>query len=97
LAASLTELDKEILQLLAQHSQETVDGVGLFILLNTVAGGHYEERYSEASLTRELRNLLAGSLVTAHDSSGAAAGPDSPDLMHCTFALTAGGMEALPT
>ena len=36
-------LDSEILLLLATHAGEPVDYVALFMFLNTVAGGHYEE------------------------------------------------------
>ncbi len=61
----MNALEDEILQLLAQHAGQPVDAVALFMFLNTVAGGHYEDRCSEETLQAALRSLLASRLVEA--------------------------------
>lgn len=65
----MSELENEILRLLAQHAGQAVDALALFMFLNTVAGGHYQEFCSEEELQAALRALLAARLVEAwhHD------------------------------
>jgi len=55
----------EIREILFSHAGQPVDYVALFMFLNTVAGGHYEERYSEAEIGDSLRQLLASGEVEA--------------------------------
>jgi hypothetical protein len=62
-----TPLTAEILELLASHAGQPVDFVALFMFLNTVAGGNYEERYTEADLGQGLRTLLEGQAIVAWD------------------------------
>jgi hypothetical protein len=65
----MSELEDAILALLAQHAGQPVDAVALFMFLNTVAGGHYQEVCSEEDLQAALRALLAAGLIEAwrHD------------------------------
>ncbi len=65
----MSELEDEILRLLAQHAGQPVDAVALFMFLNTVAGGNYEDRCSEGDLQSARRALLAAGLIEAwhHD------------------------------
>ena len=55
----------EILEILASHAGQPVDYVALFMFLNTVAGGHYEERYGEAELGEAVQALLASGAIEA--------------------------------
>ncbi len=41
--------------MLAEHAPEGLDYVSVFMFLNTVAGGHYEERYQEAEIREALK------------------------------------------
>lgn len=52
------DLLHEILLLLSEHGSTGLDYVSLFMFLNTVAGGHYQERWSEP----ELKTALAAAL-----------------------------------
>ncbi|MHB8733907.1 MAG: hypothetical protein ACYC6M_01275 [Terriglobales bacterium] len=66
------DLRREILQLLAEHAEATpVDEVAVFMLLNTVAGGHYEDRYSEDAIRAELTQLLDAGMIDVRDATGA--------------------------
>lgn len=56
---------REIEQLLAAHAGEPVDYVAMVMLLNTVAGGHYEERHSEDDIQRALEWLLREGRIEA--------------------------------
>lgn len=58
-------LAAEILELLASHAGQPVDFVALFMFLNTVAGGNYQERVTEDELTTCLRGLLASQAIEA--------------------------------
>jgi hypothetical protein len=70
-----TPLTAEILELLASHAGQPVDFIALFMFLNTVAGGHYEERYSEADLADGLRELLDSGAIQAWENGQLAAPP----------------------
>ncbi|MGH9487371.1 MAG: hypothetical protein ACRD04_07245 [Terriglobales bacterium] len=62
----------EIVQLLSVHSGEPVDYVAIVTLLNTVAGGHYEERHSEAAIRAALLALLrCKAIVVVAEDAGA--------------------------
>ena len=61
----MNELEDEILSLLAQHAGQPVDAAALFMFLNTVAGGHYEDLCSEEDLHAALRALLSSRLIEA--------------------------------
>lgn len=58
-------LADEILALLASRAGQPVDYVALFMLLNTVAGGHYEERHSEREIIATLGDLLNSGIIQA--------------------------------
>lgn len=65
-------LRDEIRQLLAEHAGQRMDFVAIFMFLNTVAGGHYEERCSEEDLRGALAELLAaGEIATELEARGA--------------------------
>lgn len=49
---------REILALFAEHAPQGLDYVSVFMFLNTVAGGHYEERYPEAEIRAALKAAL---------------------------------------
>lgn len=66
----MAALAAEILQLLAAHAGEPCDYVAVYVFLNTVAGAHYEERYSEAEVRASLRELLASGAVEAWNGDG---------------------------
>ncbi|MGH9482027.1 MAG: hypothetical protein ACRD1L_08020 [Terriglobales bacterium] len=59
------DLELEIQQILAVHAGEPVDYVAVFMLLNTAAGGNYQERYAEPDLRAGLRQLLAAGTIEA--------------------------------
>ena len=84
----MSTLATEILQLLSAHASATVDYVAVFMLLNTVAGGHYQERYPEAAIRASLRLLLAEGAIEAWESDQRLA-PDSvlPGETPCHFCL----------
>jgi len=71
-------LAAEILQLLASHSGQPVDYVALFMFLNTVAGGHYEERFTEAELAGALRDLLNSGQIEAWEGDHALSAASAP-------------------
>ncbi len=51
-------LEREILLLLTQQAQSVqMDYVAIYTLLNTVSGGHYQERYTEPDLQSALQRL----------------------------------------
>ena len=58
-------IDREIVEILASHAGQPVDYVALFMFLNTVAGGHYDERYTEAEIRHSLGRLMASGAVEA--------------------------------
>lgn len=60
-------LADEIRQILAEHAGQPVDYVALFMFLNTVAGGHYEERHSELEIQSTLLALEQSGLIEAAD------------------------------
>lgn len=85
-----TPLNTEILELLASHSGQPVDYVALFMFLNTVAGGHYEERCTEAKLASALRDLLSTGQIEAWDGDQLLAGGAAPvtaGYPNCRFCL----------
>jgi|GEM_PF-7070163 len=53
----------EIEALLASHAGQPMDYVAVFMFLNTVAGGHYEERFSEAEVRAGLAQLLGAGVI----------------------------------
>ena len=55
----------EILEILASHAGQPVDYLALYMFLNTVAGGHYQERYGAEEIERELRELLHAGAIEA--------------------------------
>lgn len=64
-------LADEVRQILAEHSGQPVDYVALFIFLNTVGGGHYEERYGEQELLSTLQAMeRAGEIEAAAGREG---------------------------
>lgn len=82
---------QEIVQLLAAHSGDPVDYVAIVTLLNTVAGGHYQERHSEEAIGAALRALLESGQILAVGSGSAA--PVAPEQAAsgqavCVFRLT---------
>lgn len=84
----MSTLASEILQILAAHAGATVDYVAVFMLLNTVAGGHYQERYPEAAIRASLRQLLAEGAIQAW-ASDACLAPNAvlPGETPCHFRL----------
>ncbi|MGH2344257.1 MAG: hypothetical protein ACRDG4_03460 [Chloroflexota bacterium] len=58
-------LADEIRQILAVHAGQRMDHVALFMFLNTVGGGHYEERYSEEELLSTLDAMLRAGAIAA--------------------------------
>ncbi|TAN21999.1 MAG: hypothetical protein EPN33_10110 [Acidobacteria bacterium] len=76
---------QEIVQLLAAHSGEPVDYVAIVTLLNTVAGGHYEERHSEAAIGAALLGLLESGQILAVAPEAAAPAP--PEQAACGRAV----------
>jgi hypothetical protein len=87
-------LGREILQLLAEHYQQPVDGVALYMFLNTVAGGHYEDRFSQEQIDTALQSLLNDGLISAESETKPPCTPGN-DLTHCVFAVTPAGFDAL--
>lgn len=64
----------EILALLAQHGEAAaVDFPAIYILLNTVAGGHYEERFAHTDIESALVELCAEGSVAALQEGDAGA------------------------
>ncbi|HUX67657.1 MAG TPA: hypothetical protein VMV31_09220 [Terriglobales bacterium] len=86
----MSSLPAEILQILATHSDAAVDYVAVFMFLNTVAGGHYEERYPEADIRASLRLLLDQGAVDAWQA-GTCLPPETvlPGVTPCHFRLHA--------
>ncbi|MGH9412283.1 MAG: hypothetical protein ACRD0Y_00955 [Terriglobales bacterium] len=82
----------EIQQLLTAHSGEPVDYVAIVMLLNTVAGGHYEERHSEEQIRTALLGLLrSGEVVfttATGESTPASAQAAASGQVRCTFRLS---------
>jgi len=93
------DLHREILQVLAEHGDSTpVNGVAIYMLLNTVVGGHFEDRYSEEAIRAELQRLLNASLVTnATNDEGREKADDAkqPGWRDQRYRLTALGRSAL--
>ena len=88
------DLHREILQVLAEHGDSTpVDGVAIYMLLNTVVGGHFEDRYSEEAIRAELQRLLDASLIV--DAADAADDEAQPGWRARRYRLTALGRSAL--
>lgn len=50
-------LADQIRLILAEHGGQRMDYVALFMFLNTVGGGHYEERCSEQELLSTLDSM----------------------------------------
>ncbi|MGH9476724.1 MAG: hypothetical protein ACRD1C_10370 [Terriglobales bacterium] len=69
----------EIANLLAAHSGEPMDYVAIVTLLNTVAGGHYQERHSEQDIRVALDSMLRDGRI---ESVPAGSNPGA-----CTFRL----------
>lgn len=81
---------QEIVQLLAAHSGEPVDYAAIVTLLNTVAGGHYQERHSEEAIGAALLALLDSGQILAVGSGSAApvaAEPAACGQAVCVFRL----------
>ncbi len=56
----MSPLEREILLLLSQQADPVrMDYVAIYTLLNTVSGGHYQERYSEADINSALFRLAS--------------------------------------
>lgn len=53
----------EIEALLASHAGQPMDYVAVFMFLNTVAGGHYQERFTESEVKAALQALLSAGAV----------------------------------
>ncbi|MGH9416070.1 MAG: hypothetical protein ACRD01_05530 [Terriglobales bacterium] len=84
----MAAIEAEIEALLRQHAGEAVDYVAIFMLLNTVAGGHYEDRYGEDELRRQLAELLTQGRIRAwHGLQQLDAATVKPGETSCTFAL----------
>ncbi len=89
-------LEREILQLISQHGPAApIDFVAVFMLLNTVAGGHYQDRYSEEQIRSALRALAARGELQATLADGTVV--ESPDLQPGLerFHITPAGQAAL--
>jgi hypothetical protein len=89
-------LEQSILQLLAEHGEAPVDYVALFMFLNTVAGGHYQETHSETAIRGALASLLQRGEISAWAPNGKAPlgegdvrGPDT------VYRITPTGREAM--
>ncbi|MGH9467873.1 MAG: hypothetical protein ACRD1Y_11020 [Terriglobales bacterium] len=81
---------EEIVLLLAAHAGEPVDYVAIVTLLNTVAGGHYEERHTEAEIRAALLHLLLNGrilAVPADDAQPVDTEAASTGRISCTFQL----------
>lgn len=63
----------EIAGLLMEHAGQPVDRVALFMFLNTVPGGHYVERYTEAEIGAALGAMLTAGTIEAEEH-----GPEAP-------------------
>ena len=59
----MPSLREEITGVLAGHADQPIDYVAVFMFLNTVAGAHYEDRWSEDEIRRELDLMLAAGLI----------------------------------
>lgn len=70
-----TVLIREILVLLAEHSPQGLDYISIFMFLNTVAGGHYEERYPEAEIRAAVTAVVERGWVAVAGDDGE--GPQS--------------------
>lgn len=63
----------EILTLLAQQGEAApVDFPAIYILLNTVAGGHYEERFAHTDIEAALVELCAEGAVAPQEGEAGA-------------------------
>lgn len=89
-------LAAEILALVAQHGDNaTVDYPAVFILLNTVAGGYYQERFGEQEIQAALIALHADGSLSAHGADGELLASLALPEDRCIFRLTAKGRAAL--
>ncbi|HXR97583.1 MAG TPA: hypothetical protein VN709_07040 [Terriglobales bacterium] len=65
----MASLRDEIVGILAAHAEQPIDYVAIFMFLNTVAGGHYEDRWSETAIRTELDAMMAGGLLVQVDDA----------------------------
>lgn len=86
----MATLADEILALLAERAGQPVDYVALFMLLNTVAGGHYEERHTEGEIIATLGRLLSEGMIGAWQDEQLLTPPIDirPGQTRCTFRLS---------
>lgn len=74
------QLRLELLNLLATHTGQPMDFVAIFMFLNTVAGGHYEDRHGEDAIRAALVELVAtGAIEATHDGQRLPATALTPD------------------
>ncbi|MGH9489234.1 MAG: hypothetical protein ACRD2F_00710 [Terriglobales bacterium] len=88
---------RQVLALLAEHAATGLDYVSIFIFLNTVPGGHYQETIGAEVLQAVLRAALTRGWIEAGPAEGPT--PLSPELAikpgGARLHLTASGREAL--
>lgn len=61
---------RQVLALLAEHAATGLDYVSVFIFLNTVAGGHYQETIGEEALQAVLQAALTRGWIEARGAEG---------------------------
>lgn len=84
---------REIFELLAERGEQSpVDYPAVYILLNSAAGGHYEERFEEAEILTELAQMLAAGEIESRNEGGEAA---DKFIAGVRLRLTARGRSAL--
>ena len=88
------DLHREILHILCERPDAPVDYVAIFMFLNTVAGGHYQERATEDELRQALHRLLHDGHVQARNPDGELVLQPVPGVTFCYYAVTAAGRAA---
>lgn len=85
-------LAAEIRDLLASHAGQAVDFVAIYMFLNTVAGGHYEERHSETDIVAALQQMVAAGTIEAWEGERRLLPPMAvvPGQTTCSFRLGSG-------